>query len=165
MYKKFSLFLFLVSFLIGDIGFSAGIRKKITAETEKDLITVMESYKVLYESFLRDDGQAIEAAASKLKLKMELVKDTEISKILIFGRKKLADTKVANKKELNLKNFQLVSMALVYLVHTYKIPGTYNEYSCKDSQKKWVQDSKKTLKAVNPFDPKGSCGEKISDYQ
>jgi hypothetical protein len=107
----------------------------------------------------------VESNAMNLKKAIDAIEDKEVAKLLNFSKGKLKEIKASNDREVNNKNYHLVSMALIHIVNKYDVGSKYNAYSCPMVKKKWVQNSSKMAKVHNPYAPNmPHCGSKDSRY-
>lgn len=142
-----------------------GSRKSLTQAAKKSVILVLEANEALHNSFFKYDGKSVEANAMKLKKIIEAIEDKEVAKLLNFSKEKLSEIKALNDREINNKNYHLVSMALIHIVNKYDVGSKYNAYSCPMVKKKWIQNSKKMAKIHNPYAPNmPDCGSLDSNY-
>ena len=128
-------------------------REKLTPAARKYLISALEANESLHEAFFNYDGKIVEAEAERLGKLISAIEDEQVSKLLKFSRSKLNEIKAANDREVNDKNYHLVSMALIHIINKYDVGRKYNAYSCPMVKKKWVQNSEKMLKVHNPYAP------------
>ncbi len=165
MKSKF-LLLFLIVSSLSMSSFAKKVeRKKLSEQTRKNVVAMLEANEALHGAFFKYDGKNVESKAEALKQKIANIKDKEVSKLLKFSHSKLSEIKATNKREENNQNYHLISMALIYIVNTYDVGSKYNAYSCPMIKKKWVQNSKKMNKVHNPYAPEmPHCGSKDSQY-
>lgn len=140
-------------------------RKVLTEATKKSVILALEANEALHQSFFEYDGKLVEQNARKLKSAIEAINDAEIKKLLNFSKSKLSEIKASNDREVNNKNYHLVSMALIHIINKYDVGTKYNAYSCPMVKMKWVQNSTKMTKINNPYAPNmPHCGTQDSKY-
>jgi hypothetical protein len=142
-----------------------GIRKSLTKATKKSVVLALKANEALHSSFFSYEAKAVESNAKKLRKAIDAIKDKEIAKLLNFSKNKLSEIKASSDREINNKNYHLVSMALIYIVNKYDLGSKYNAYSCPMVKKKWVQNSSKIAKVHNPYAPNmPHCGTQDSHY-
>jgi hypothetical protein len=140
-------------------------RKSLSEGTKKSVIAVLEANEALHSSFFKYNGKKVEGNALKLKQMIDGIEDKEILKLLGFSKTKLSEIKASNDREVNDKNYHLVSMALIHIVSKYDVGAKYNAYSCPMVKKKWIQNSEKMSKVHNPYAPNmPHCGSKDSSH-
>lgn len=138
---------------------SKGKRKKLSAETKKSVIAVLEANEQLFDSFFNYDEKKMASAAANVSKKIDQINDKEIKKLLTFAKTKLSDLQKMNDRKSHNQNYHLVSMALIHVINSYDVGETYNGYSCPMVKMKWVQNSKKISKVHNPYAPEMKhCG-------
>lgn len=150
---------------MGHSNMKKGSRKSLTEAAQKSVVSALEANEALHGSFFKYDAKSVEANAKKLKKAIDAIEDKEIAKLLNFSKGKLLEIKASNKRELNDKNYHLVSMALIHIVNKYDVGSKYNAYSCPMVKKKWIQNSNKMAKVHNPYAPEmPHCGSQDSHY-
>lgn len=162
--KSLSVF-YVLTLLISGMSTYAKERKKLDEKTKEALLSVLKVNEDLHASFFKYDGKEVEKNAKKLKSEIDKIKDKEISKLLTFSQKSLAEIKASKDRKQNNKTYNLVSMALIHVMNTYDLGSKYNAYSCPMVKKKWIQNSKKMARVHNPYAPEmPHCGSKDSKY-
>ena len=162
--KSLSVF-YVLTLLISGMSTYTKERKKLDEKTKEAVLSVLKVNEELHASFFKYDGKEVEKSAKKLKSEIDKIKDKEISKLLSFSQKSLAEIKVSKDRKQNNKTYNLVSMALIHVMNTYDLGSKYNAYSCPMVKKKWVQNSKKMARVHNPYAPEmPHCGSKDSNY-
>lgn len=140
-------------------------RVQLSKESKSSLIKVLKANEALHLSFFTYDSNLVEKNAKILNDAISEVKDKEIIKLLAFSKKKLSQIKSTSDREANNKNYNIVSMALIYIINKYDVGSQYNAYSCSMVKKKWVQNSEKIAKVHNPYAPEmPHCGSKDTAY-
>ena len=115
------------------------------------------------ESDVYFDGDEIKI---KLQKAIDGIKDKEISKLLSYSKNKLSEIKATIDREVNNKNYNLVSMALIHVVSKYDVGNDYNAYSCPMVKMKWIQNTSKVSEVHNPYAPNmPNCGSQDSNYK
>lgn len=140
-------------------------RKEVSKETKANIIRVLKANENLHASFFKYDAALVEKNALALKAEVEKIKNKEISKLLNYAKKKLANIKASNKRETNNMNYHVVSMGLIVIINKYDLGKKYNSYTCPMIKKKWVQNTDKMKKVHNPYAPEmPHCGSQSSKY-
>ena len=162
--KSLSVF-YVLTLLISGMSTYTKERKKLDEKTKEAVLSVLKVNEELHASFFKYDGKEVEKNAKKLNSEIDKIKDKEISKLLSFSQKSLAEIKASKDRKQNNKTYNLVSMALIHVMNTYDLGSKYNAYSCPMVKKKWVQNSKKMARVHNPYAPEmPHCGSKDSNY-
>lgn len=140
-------------------------RIELPMEVKKSVQVALATNEKLHGAFFKYEGAKVEAASKDLEASLSKIKDKDISKLLKFSKTKLSEIKASKSREENNNAYNVVSMALIYIVNKYDVGDTYNAYSCPMVKKKWVQNSEKIEKVHNPYAPNmPHCGSKDTDY-
>lgn len=140
-------------------------RIELPKEIKKSVQAALAANEELHGAFFKYEGVKVEAASKGLKEKLTKIKDKDISKLLEFSINKLSEIKASKPREENNSTYNVVSMALIYLVNKYDVGESYNAYSCPMVKKKWVQNSEKIEKVHNPYAPNmPHCGSKDTSF-
>lgn len=140
-------------------------RVALTAETKGEIVSLLEENEKLHGAFFDYNGVEVEKNAKSMISKIEGISDQKISKLLGFSKGKLSEIKASNSKDKNNEHYNLISMALIYIVNKYDVGKKYNAYSCPMVKKKWVQNSSKMAKVHNPYAPEmPHCGSRDTNH-
>jgi predicted RNA-binding Zn-ribbon protein involved in translation (DUF1610 family) len=140
-------------------------RKSLSEAAKKSVVSALEANEVLHISFFNYDAKTVEANAMKLKNAIDAIEDKEVAKLLNFSKTKLSEIRASNDRDINNKNYHLVSMALIHIVNKYDVGSKYNAYFCPMVKKKWIQNSSKMAKVHNPYAPEmPHCGSQDTKY-
>lgn len=145
---------------------SKEVRRSIDDATKASVVNALEANEILHQSFFEYDGKKVEENALKLQKAIDGIKDKEISKLLSYSKNKLSEIKATIDREVNNKNYNLVSMALIHVVSKYDVGNDYNAYSCPMVKMKWIQNTSKVSEVHNPYAPNmPNCGSQDSNYK
>ena len=145
---------------------SKEVRRSIDDATKASLVNALEANEKLHQSFFEYDGKKVEENALNLQKAIDGIKDKEISKLLSYSKNKLSEIKATIDREVNNKNYNLVSMALIHVVSKYDVGNDYNAYSCPMVKMKWIQNTSKVSEVHNPYAPNmPNCGSQDSNYK
>ncbi len=140
-------------------------RAKLDNQTKNQIIATLKANEKLHQSFFDYKKETVDKAAKGLLTTINKIENNEISKLLVFAKKKLMEITKDNERELNNTNYHIVSSAMIYIVNKYDIGKDYNAYSCPMVKKKWIQNSKKKDEVLNPYAANmPNCGTKDTNY-
>lgn len=158
MFKSIALSLMLI---VG-CAFGAEQKKSLDNQTKKNLLGVYEQYEELHKAFYKYDAKKAEEEAQELQEKIGKVKDQDVLKLLTFSKKKLGEIESEKTKKENKENFNLISKALIHVLHSYEVGGKYEAFHCGMAKKDWIQDADEVSEVQNPYMEKmPHCGAQI----
>lgn len=132
------------------------------ADTKSELSAVMKNYETLHSAFFTYDGGKVELAANELSKTILKISDQKIKKKLEFALKQLTEIKVSNDRKNNNDYFHSVSLALMHVLKAHGGDNKYHGYTCPMVKKKWIQNTEKNSRVMNPYAPEmPHCGEQI----
>jgi hypothetical protein len=145
-------------------------RKQLSEIEKKSVLSMFKENESLHKAFFKYDGKLAEKNAGKLIKAIDSLESKEVAKLLSYSKKLLLNIKSSNKRDVNNKNYHLVSMVLIKIVNTYDLGNIYNAYSCpmafdNDKKGEWVQNSLKMAKVHNPYKSDMlHCGSQDTKY-
>ncbi len=140
-------------------------RKTLSKSALKEIVSLLEANEKLHRAFYEYSGPNVEKNSLEMISLIDDISDPEISKLLQFSKKKLGEIKASAEKDENNKTYNLISMALIYVINNYDVGKKYNAYSCPMVKKKWIQNSEKLAEVHNPYAPEmPQCGSKDTNH-
>jgi len=141
-------------------------RQALSAIEKEELLNVLKANEGLHISFFNRSFDDAEKAAKKVIKAIDKMSGSKIKNKLLFAKEKLSQINSSRSRAENNRDYHLISMALIHLIGKYDVGSVYNGYYCPMEKKKWVQNSKKSMKVKNPFasDSMPACGDMITHY-
>lgn len=140
-------------------------RKEIPKNEKSSVAQVFKINEELHEAFFDYNSSKVESLSKKMASAIEALNSSEIKKLLTYSAGKLNDIKSSNGRDKNNKIYHMVSTALIHVLNTYEVSGSYNAYYCPMVKMNWIQNSRILAKTQNPYTPEMKmCGEKKTSF-